>query len=295
MFDDHPSTPQANVPSNLPIGEPPDIFEGTEAEIPISPAPVNLDMPSSAALAPASSALNAGILTPKTPVSQSSVPQAPSIMGGENTIKEPKLSRGIMVTIMVLVIAFVLLGSGWFVYRMFTKKPANIAVIPVDTVPTFTSTSTDSALPTTPSVDVVSTSSDAVDHEIIVGESPDSDGDGLKDEREKELGTDPNNWDSDTDNLSDGEEVLIWRTNPKNADTDSDTYKDGAEVKSGYNPSGPGRLTEILTASTSSSSTVPVLNSSASSSTNLATSSTAATTSFEIAPIVVSSSSDIEL
>lgn len=295
MFDDHPSTPQANVPSNLPLGEPPDIFEGTETSAPVVPAPVSLDMSSDMTPASPSSALNAGVLTPKAPTPLSVMPQVPSIMGDENTIKEPKLSRGIMITIMTLIIIFVLVGSGWFVYRIFSKKPADIAVIPVETVPSLSNTSTDSALPTTPSVDVVvSTSSDAVDHEIIVGESPDSDGDGLKDEREKELGTDPNNWDSDMDNLSDGEEVLIWRTNPKNADTDADTYKDGAEVKSGYNPSGPGRLTDIVNLATSSSSTAPTL-SSAVTPTTTTTVTSSAVTSFGIKPLSVTSSNNIEL
>ncbi len=292
MFDDHPSTPQANVPPNLPLGEPPDIFEATEA--PLASVPVSMDMSSPAPLA-SSSALTAGVLTPKAPLSQAAMPQAPSVMGEENTIKEPKLSRGIMVSIMALVIAFVLLGSGWFVYRMFTKKPANVAVIPVETVPALTDLGVDSVVSTTPSVDVViSTSSDAIDHEIIVGESPDTDGDGLKDEREKELGTDPNNWDSDTDNLSDGEEVLIWRTNPKNSDTDGDTYKDGSEVKSGYNPSGTGRLTEILNITTSSSSTVSLSNSVVSS-TALSSSTPTTTNSFGVQPLLVTSSIEIEL
>lgn len=246
MFDDHPSIPQASsVPSNLPLGEPPDIFEGTESSDPIAPVPASM---AAAPVIPApSSALNAGILTPKAPSMSAPVSmETPPLMGSENTLKEPKLSHGIMVAIMTLVIAFVLLGSAWFVYTMFNKKPADGALIPVDTIPAVNNPSTLVNVTTTPSLDtVVSTSSDAVDREIILGEAADSDGDGLKDDREKELGTDPSNWDSDSDDLSDGEEILIWHTNPKNADTDADTYKDGAEIKSGYNPSGPGRLAEM--------------------------------------------------
>ncbi len=37
----------------------------------------------------------------------------------------------------------------------------------------------------------------------------DSDGDGLTDEEERELGTDPNSADTDGDGLNDGEEVLL--------------------------------------------------------------------------------------
>ncbi len=274
MFDDHPALPTGSVPSNIPLGEPPDIFEGTETEAPMAPAPAMMAAPPVSA---AGSALSAGILTPKAaaPSILETMPQAPSVMGSDNTIKEPKLSRGIMGVVMTLVIGCVLLGSGWFVYHMFTKKPADIAVVPVEPVPIVTSTPNEPLLPVvpiTPSVDVTPvTSSNAVDKEILAGETPDSDGDGIKDDHEVELGLDPNNWDSDTDDLSDGEELLIWHTNPKNADTDSDNYKDGAEVKAGYNPSGLGRLAEVLNATSTpvmtSTSSTPVAAASSTTST----------------------------
>ena len=69
----------------------------------------------------------------------------------------------------------------------------------------------------------------------------DSDGDGLSDAREVELGTDPNKADTDGDGLSDGDEVLKYGTNPLNPDTDGDTYPDGTEVNKGYNPRGEGK------------------------------------------------------
>ena len=59
----------------------------------------------------------------------------------------------------------------------------------------------------------------------------DADGDGLTKKEEKELGTDPNNPDSDADGLKDGEEVRTYFTNPLNPDTDGDSLKDGDEVK----------------------------------------------------------------
>jgi outer membrane protein OmpA-like peptidoglycan-associated protein len=58
----------------------------------------------------------------------------------------------------------------------------------------------------------------------------DSDGDGLSDVRESELGTDPYDPDTDKDQLSDGDEVLTVLTDPLNPDTDYDGLKDGAEV-----------------------------------------------------------------
>ncbi len=59
----------------------------------------------------------------------------------------------------------------------------------------------------------------------------DTDGDGLTDGREREIGTDPLNPDTDADGLTDGEEVLKYFTNPLNPDTDADGLKDGEEVK----------------------------------------------------------------
>ena len=58
----------------------------------------------------------------------------------------------------------------------------------------------------------------------------DSDDDSLNDEEEIELGTDPNNSDTDGDGLTDGEEVLVNKTNPLIKDTDSDGLDDAYEV-----------------------------------------------------------------
>jgi len=48
--------------------------------------------------------------------------------------------------------------------------------------------------------------------------------------------------DSDTDGLTDQEEVNVYQTDPKKPDTDGDGYTDGEEVDHGYNPKGPGTL-----------------------------------------------------
>lgn len=71
------------------------------------------------------------------------------------------------------------------------------------------------------------------------GES-DSDGDGLFDEQERLMGSNPNNPDTDGDGLSDFEEVVTYGTNPVKADTDGDGYSDKDEIDQGYNPLGPG-------------------------------------------------------
>jgi outer membrane protein OmpA-like peptidoglycan-associated protein len=64
----------------------------------------------------------------------------------------------------------------------------------------------------------------------VSGGSIDSDGDGLLDSEEAQIGTDPFNPDTDQDGLSDGEEVRTYKTDPLNPDTDLDALKDGGEV-----------------------------------------------------------------
>ncbi len=73
-------------------------------------------------------------------------------------------------------------------------------------------------------------------------QSSDTDGDGLFDGDEVEMRTDPLVADTDGDGLTDGDEVHVWLTDPLAVDTDGDSYPDGSEVKNGYNPNGEGRL-----------------------------------------------------
>lgn len=64
----------------------------------------------------------------------------------------------------------------------------------------------------------------------------DSDGDGITDEEEAKLGTDPNSADSDGDGLSDYDEINTHKTNPNNPDSDGDGFTDSQEVEMGYSP-----------------------------------------------------------
>ena len=73
----------------------------------------------------------------------------------------------------------------------------------------------------------------------------DTDGDGLDDEEEMDLGTNPESADTDNDELTDFDEVRIYKTDPTMPDTDGDGFLDGQEVAGGYNPNGPGKLFEI--------------------------------------------------
>lgn len=82
-----------------------------------------------------------------------------------------------------------------------------------------------------------------------VSERPlDSDGDGLSDEEEKDLGTSPYKVDSDGDGLFDREEVRVYLTDPLVLDTDGDGFSDGEEVGNGDNPKGEGKLLDFQAA-----------------------------------------------
>ena len=76
------------------------------------------------------------------------------------------------------------------------------------------------------------------EEEETLGTNPndaDTDGDGLNDGQEINLGTDPNNADSDGDGLSDSEESTLG-IDPNNADTDGDGLSDGEESSLGTDP-----------------------------------------------------------
>jgi hypothetical protein len=67
-------------------------------------------------------------------------------------------------------------------------------------------------------------------------EDIDSDNDGLLDANESDIGTDPNNADTDSDGVTDGVEVNDLGSDPLDSDTDDDTLSDGEEVELGTSP-----------------------------------------------------------
>lgn len=64
----------------------------------------------------------------------------------------------------------------------------------------------------------------------------DSDDDGLLDDEEDALGTDPFDTDTDDDGLSDFDEVNTYATDPLDADSDDDGLDDGFEIAAGTDP-----------------------------------------------------------
>ena len=67
----------------------------------------------------------------------------------------------------------------------------------------------------------------------------DSDGDGLEDAIEVELGTDPVDSDTDDDGALDGDEYYVSQTGTRNPDTDGDGVVDGDEITNGTDPNDP--------------------------------------------------------
>ncbi|WP_458208909.1 hypothetical protein [Haladaptatus sp. NG-SE-30] len=64
-------------------------------------------------------------------------------------------------------------------------------------------------------------------------ESVDTDGDGLSDAEEEQMGTDPKEEDTDDDGLEDGREVMELSSDPTKPDTDADGLEDGLELTIG--------------------------------------------------------------
>ncbi len=60
--------------------------------------------------------------------------------------------------------------------------------------------------------------------------SSDTDGDGISDEEEEKMGTNPYSTDTDGDGISDYDEIYMYKTDPFSADTDKDGLSDSKEI-----------------------------------------------------------------
>jgi len=191
--------------------------------------------------------------TPQVPAMQNktSINNTPTVSvnykTGSPTNSPDKGKKGIIVLIIILIL--ILVGAGVLAYTYFTNNKT-------------TGTNVNSNLNTPDQTQLNNNLKDLLD--VINSNTPeetikentttisepavepifssDEDDDGLPDEQELELGTDPERGDSDNDGLTDKEELEVYHTNPVNSDSDNDSYLDGEEIKNGYNPLGPGKL-----------------------------------------------------
>ncbi|QLH81696.1 hypothetical protein [Halosimplex pelagicum] len=129
--------------------------------------------------------------------------------------------RVLLVVSLLLVSGCSFLGAGGQSGTPDQPSPEVTAAATPSTTPTHQPTSGDGRQSTTTTQRPTATPSPTA--------VPDSDGDGLGDARERELGTDPERADTDDDGLNDSRELAVG-TDPARADTDGDGLADGAEV-----------------------------------------------------------------
>lgn len=140
--------------------------------------------------------------------------------------------------IMGLILIFLVVGGIiiWFVSRKFFSTPdTNVNVNQVSFVVENMNQNTAAANLNT-----------SVNEAVYVPQpDTDNDNDGVPNDEEEKLGTNPAVADSDSDGLSDYEEVHVYKTDPLKKDTDGDSFSDGDEVDGFYDPNGPGMLRDI--------------------------------------------------
>lgn len=276
MFDNQTNPPAGAVPNNLPMGEPDDMFAGSADVEPALPLPEPINLPPNAldagVLRPKMQPAPMGEVEPELPPLAEPMPAIPSAASmpprretapmsmpmnanSDGVLAAPLGGHKALISVIVLLSIIIIGGGSAWAYFTYINPPEtqilpnNQAIVPTTTqnnVPV-----NEVVTPTTTTE--VSSDSTSTDSRILFGEPVlDTDSDGLDDSVEKEVGTNMLAWDSDGDTLSDGDEVLTWKTNPLKADTDGDTYEDAAEIKNGYNPNGEGRLFAVTATSTSS-------------------------------------------
>lgn len=178
--------------------------------------------------------VSAGVepMVPEPPAKPSS-----ELAGAE--VSPPLLSKkGIFIAGGIVVLVALVAGTFWVLWRTPKKSAPVVAPPPgpIETAPVAPVITPEVA----PEVTVPPPA------EMTPPAAPvDSDSDGLTDDEEATHGTNPSLADTDNDDLTDYEEIMIWKTNPLNPDSDGDSFSDGTEVKNNYNPNGTGKLLEL--------------------------------------------------
>jgi hypothetical protein len=80
---------------------------------------------------------------------------------------------------------------------------------------------------------------------LRITQSEDVDGDGLAVDQETTAGSDPRNPDSDSDGISDGDEVNTYGTDPLRTDSDGDGQADAMELAAGTSPLANGSVFRV--------------------------------------------------
>ncbi len=161
-----------------------------------------------------------------------------TLLGGKS-IWDNKVLSIVVVGLGAIIVGVLVFGatsyfSAWVKNDKIKQVKAGVVSIPTDNK-------------IIPSQVVVGSNNSTSSASAVVNSANDSDGDGLTDEQEQKLGTNPNKADTDGDGLTDGSEVNVFHTDPLNPDTDGDGHSDGYEVINGFDPlkGGGARLFNI--------------------------------------------------
>ena len=232
-----PAPPQPSSsprpPADLPVSnkEPEDILADVETDN------ISVQKPVQSASLPQSNNLGALVPPAQHPQSQ--------IEANEPFIK--KYQKIIVVILLVLVGGGVLAAGGWYAYNNFIVSEPSDGLVNTNLntnqgVANVNQNTNQAAVNLNQNTNQPS----AINQNINRPAPPvDTDRDGITDEEEALYGTNPNKVDTDDDELTDRDEIKVFKTDPNNPDTDGDGFSDGEEVRGGYDPKGSGRLLKI--------------------------------------------------
>ena len=157
---------------------------------------------------------------------------------GESGDKTEKKNKKLLFLGGIGLVLILLLAGGWYIYSSLFSSLGNIQDAGMGSFVDET--------------DIIDNQNDNLEEEpeqfnenFIEEVLNDSDNDGLTNEEELAIGTDPNLVDTDGDSLSDREELEVYKTNPLNMDSDNDGYTDGEEIDMLRNPNGDGALLQV--------------------------------------------------
>jgi hypothetical protein len=175
---------------------------------------------------------------PTAPQEDASQPQAPA---AEETDSHHALSRRNMILALLALVVLLLIIGAALTYFFVFKKPSELPALPLP-LGTGAPSQEQNQAPEQPQ-DVEGQPQTESPQAAPVSEAPlDTDQDGLSDEEETALQTDPKIPDTDSDGLTDREEANVYETSPLSADTDGDGFLDKQELDNGFNPNGEGKL-----------------------------------------------------
>jgi hypothetical protein len=195
--------PEANAPENSSMPQvtaAQDIFADTDRVAPPKQMPNHLP-----------------VQPPVSPTGLSNIKDEAQMLSKSTPVK------GVLIVVIIVLFLVAVYGIAAWYFGLYPFKSVTIPENNINTINTNTN-------------QAVNQNQAPNNNAAVVDVNKDTDADGLTDNREKQLGTNPLKSDSDSDDLFDKEEVDFYKTDPLNPDTDGDGVNDGQEQKNGTNP-----------------------------------------------------------